>query len=168
MGERARTQGKTNNINKKWIFCHLLPFRLSLFRQMIEEGIIPNFKSPGSAHLADSTWKGSLLTCGVRCWITKGYDWDLTEIPSPTRRPSVASKQNLYMEEQQNRRSSVPSGSGVHVYGSGSVNKLAEGTKNLWVWTGCHLDMNICTYNARSLPSDDWLIELEAAISRIK
>ena len=75
---------------------------------------------------------------------------------------------NLYMKEQQNRRPSVPSSSGVHVYGSGSVNKGAEGAKNLWVWTGCHWDLNICTYNAPSLSSDDRMIELEEEISRIK
>ena len=72
------------------------------------------------------------------------------------------------MQEQRNRRPSVPSSSGVHVYGSGSVNKGAEGAKNLWVRTGCHWDLNICTYNARSLSSDDRMIELEEEISRIK
>ena len=68
------------------------------------------------------------------------------------------------MQEQQNRRPSVPSSSGVHVYGSGSVNKGAEGAKNLWVRTGCHWDLNICMYNARSLSSDDRMIELEEEI----
>ena len=32
-------------------------------------------------------------------------------------------------------RPKVPSRSEVHVYGSGSVNKRAEGAKNLWVRT---------------------------------
>ena len=51
---------------------------------------------------------------------------------------------------------------------SGSVNKGEEGAKNLWVRTGCHWDLNICTYNARSLSSDDRMIKLEEEISRIK
>ena len=71
-------------------------------------------------------------------------------------------------ERTANRLPSVHSSSGVHVHGSGSVNKGAEGAKNLWVWTGCHCDLNICTYNARSLSSDDRMIELEEEISRIE
>ena len=43
----------------------------------------------------------------------------------------------------------------------------AESAKNLWVRTGCHWDLNICTYNARSLSSDDRMIELEEEILRI-
>ena len=71
------------------------------------------------------------------------------------------------MQEQQNRWPSIPSSSGVHVYGSGSVKKGAESAKNLWVRTGCHWDLNIWTYNARSLSSDDRMVELQEEISRI-
>ena len=42
-----------------------------------------------------------------------------------------------------------------------------EGDKNRWAPTGCHWDFNICTYNARSLSSDDRMIELEEEILRI-
>ena len=79
----------------------------------------------------------------------------------------MASKAKL-LHGRTTRRSSVLSSSGVHVHGSGSVNKGAEGAKNLWVRTGCHWDLNICTYNARSLSSDDRKIELEEEISRTK
>ena len=71
-------------------------------------------------------------------------------------------------KNNKNRWPSVPSSSGVHVYGIGSVNKGAEGAKNLWVQKGCHWDLNICTYNARSLSSDDRVIELGDEISRMK
>ena len=72
------------------------------------------------------------------------------------------------MKEQQNRRTSVSSSSGFHIYRSRNVNKGAEGAKNLWVRTGCRWDLIICTYNTRSLSSDDLMIELEEEILRIK
>ena len=71
------------------------------------------------------------------------------------------------MEEQENRQLSVPSSSGAHVYSSESVNTEAEDAKNLWFRTGCHYDMNFCTYNARWLSSGGRMIELEEEILRI-
>ena len=90
---------------------------------------------------------------------------DLIEISSPTHRPSVVSKA-IPLYERTTKQTTLSSG--VHIYGSESVKKGAECAKNAWVWTGCHWDLNICTYNALSLSSDDRMIELEEEILRIK
>ena len=66
------------------------------------------------------------------------------------------------------QRPSVPSSSGVPTQGSGNDDDGAEGAKNRWVLTGCHWKLKICTCNARSLSSDDRVIEFEDEIARIK
>ena len=43
-----------------------------------------------------------------------------------------------------------------------------DGAKNRWVRTGCNGKLKICTYNARTLPSDDRVNEFEDEIARIK
>ena len=65
-------------------------------------------------------------------------------------------------------RPSVPSSSGVPIQGSGNDVDGAEGAENRWVRTGCHWKLKICTYNARSLSSDDRVTEFEEEIARIK
>ena len=44
---------------------------------------------------------------------------------------------------------------------------LAYSAKNLWARTSCHWNLKICTYNARSLSSDDRILELEDELERI-
>ncbi len=66
-----------------------------------------------------------------------------------------------------NQRPSVPSSSRVTIQGSGQLDNGAEGAKNLWVRTGCQWKLKLCTYNARSLSSDDRLQELEDELDRI-
>ena len=66
------------------------------------------------------------------------------------------------------QRPSVPSSSEVPIQGSGNDDDGTEGAKNRWVRTGCHWKLKICTYNARSLSSDDRVTEFEDEIARIK
>ena len=61
--------------------------------------------------------------------------------------------------EIDNQRPSVPRSSEAPSQGGGKVDKRAEGAKNLWVRTGCHWNMKICTYNARSLSFGDRILE---------
>jgi exonuclease III len=64
---------------------------------------------------------------------------------------------------------SVPSSSGTtSINGSRRTGKGAEGAKNLWVRTGCHWNIKIGTFNARSLSSDDRFTEFENELERIK
>lgn len=72
------------------------------------------------------------------------------------------------MTDNKKKRPLVPSSSGVAIQGSGQINDGAEGAKNHWVRTGCHWKLKICTYNARSLSSDDRMLELEDELDRIK
>ena len=71
------------------------------------------------------------------------------------------------MTDKWNQRSSVPSSSRVTTQGSGKHNNGAEDAKNLWVRTGYQWKLKLCTYNARSLSSDDRLHELEDELDRI-
>ena len=71
------------------------------------------------------------------------------------------------MTDKWNQRPSVPSSSRVTTQGSWKHDNGAEGAKNLWVRTGCQWKLKICTYNARSLSSDDRLHELEDELDRI-
>ena len=71
------------------------------------------------------------------------------------------------MTDKWNQRPSVPSSSRVTTQGSGKHDNGPEGAKNLWVRTGCQWKLKICTYNARSLSSDDRLHELEDELDRI-
>ena len=66
------------------------------------------------------------------------------------------------------QRPSVPISSGFPIQGSGNDDDGAEGAKNRWVRTGCHWKLKICTYNARSLSSDDRVTEFEDEIAKIK
>ena len=66
------------------------------------------------------------------------------------------------------QRPSVPSTSGVPIQGSGNYDDGAEGARNRWFRTGCHWKLKICTYNARSLSSDDRVTEFEDKIAKIK
>ena len=66
------------------------------------------------------------------------------------------------------QRPSVPSSSEVPIHGSENEDDGAEGAKNRWVRTGCHGKLKLCTYNARSLSSDDRVTEFEDKIARIK
>ena len=66
------------------------------------------------------------------------------------------------------QRPSVPSSSEGPIQGSGNDDDGTEGAKNRWVRTGCHWKLKICTYNARSLSSDDSVTEFEDEIARIK
>ena len=52
-------------------------------------------------------------------------------------------------------RPSVSSSSETPTQGSRKVHNRVKGAKNLWVQTGCYCNMKICTYDARSLSSDD-------------
>ena len=65
-------------------------------------------------------------------------------------------------------RPSVPSSFAVPIQGSGNDDDGAEDAKNRWVRTGCHCKLKICTYNARSLSSDNRVIEFEDEIAMIK
>ena len=49
----------------------------------------------------------------------------------------------------------------VTTQGSGQHNDGVDGVKNYWVPAGCQWKLKICTYNARSLSSDDRLHEFE-------
>ena len=66
------------------------------------------------------------------------------------------------------QRHSVPNSSGVPIQCTGHDDDRAEDAKNRGIRTGCHWTLNICTYNARSLSSDDRVIEFEDLIARIK
>ena len=66
------------------------------------------------------------------------------------------------------QRPPVPSSSGFPIQGSGNDDAGAEGAKNRWVRTGCHWQLKICTYNARSLSSDERVTEFEDEIAKIK
>ena len=66
------------------------------------------------------------------------------------------------------QRPSVPSSSEVPIQGSGNDDDGAEGAKNRWVRTVCHWKLKICTYNARSLFSDDRVTLFEDEIANIK
>ena len=74
---------------------------------------------------------------------------------------------NTTMADKWNQRPSVPSSPRVTTQGSGKHDNGAEGAKNFWVRTGCQWKLKICTYNARSLFSDDRLHELEDELDRI-
>ena len=72
------------------------------------------------------------------------------------------------MAAQRKTRPSVPSSFQTTDHGSGRNGKRAEGAKNLWVRTGSLKELTIGTYNARSLLSDDRLLELELELDNIK
>lgn len=66
-----------------------------------------------------------------------------------------------------NPRLSVPSSSEAPTQGSEKDGNRAEGAENLWVWTGCHWNMKICTHKARSLSSDNRILEFEDQLAKI-
>lgn len=72
------------------------------------------------------------------------------------------------MTDTNNIRPSVPSSSGVATYGSGGNDEGTEGAKNHWVQTGCYWNLQIGTYNARTLSSDADIIDIEAELNKIK
>jgi len=52
--------------------------------------------------------------------------------------------------------------------GGGTVRKGAGGAKNLWVRTGHQWNLNVGTYNVRTLLGEDRLIELEQELEEVK
>lgn len=54
----------------------------------------------------------------------------------------------------------VPSSRKVSNNGSYGCNRTTKGAKNTWVESGCQMLMNIATYNARSIVSEDRVTEL--------
>ncbi|XP_068738543.1 craniofacial development protein 2-like [Montipora capricornis] len=75
--------------------------------------------------------------------------------------------ETMTMIDNNKPRPSVLSSSEAPSQGSGKEENRAEGTKNLWVRTGCHWNMRICTYNARSLSSDDRMLEFGDELAKI-
>lgn len=71
--------------------------------------------------------------------------------------------------EMSNNTSALSSGGPiVPVYGSGQCNKKTKGAKNLRDGLGCFPQLNLATYNGRTLYTDDKLEELEIELSKIK
>lgn len=72
------------------------------------------------------------------------------------------------MEAQQTPRPSVPSGLLPPDLGDGQETEQTEGAKNPWAKLGCHTKIHVATYNARTLLSKERLLEMEAALEKIR
>ena len=129
-----------------------------------------NAWSPGVA--VNCNWVGrddpSLPATATLCSWTRHFTHDCLSPTRSTKRGEYGNTPwKTTMTDKWNQWPSVPSSSTVTTQGSGKHNNGAEGAKNLWVRTGCQWKLKICTYNARSLSSDDRLHELEDKLDRI-
>ena len=72
------------------------------------------------------------------------------------------------MNTHRNSRPSVPSSCRAPNHGGGQASNTAEGAKNLWVRTGRLWNLNLATFNARTLSSEGSLAVLLEELSDIK
>ena len=90
-------------------------------------------------------------------------------MPRQNAVPSVVSTaQPVNNDDILHTQALSPSSTGISIQGSGYDVDRAEGAKNRWVPTGCHWKLKICRYNARSVSSDDRVMEFENERARIK
>uniref|UniRef100_A0A6G5ABF2 Putative endonuclease-reverse transcriptase n=1 Tax=Rhipicephalus microplus TaxID=6941 RepID=A0A6G5ABF2_RHIMP len=67
-----------------------------------------------------------------------------------------------------NSRPSVPSSCEATDHGGGQICNAAEGAKNLWIRTGRHWNLNLATFNARTLSSEGSLAVLFEELEGVK
>lgn len=72
------------------------------------------------------------------------------------------------MDRRLNPRPSVPSSCGALDHGGGQVSNTAEGAKNHWIRTGRHWNLNLATFNTRTLSSEGSLAVLLEELADVK
>ena len=102
---------------------------------------------------------------------TRKTPWDKNErslTRSGLRHPGVVYGHNPPMDRRLNPRPSVPSSCGALDHGGGQVSNTAEGAKNHWIRTGRHWNLNLATFNTRTLSSEGSLAVLLEELADVK